>query len=40
MIGEVSEEVKKIVEVTKESVERAIKALKPWGDLNEVGRNN
>ncbi len=38
MIGEVSEEVKKIVEVTKESVERAIKALKPWGDLNEVGR--
>lgn len=38
MIGEVSEEAKKIVEVTKESVERAIKALKPWGDLNEVGR--
>lgn len=38
MIGNVSPEAKKIVEVTKEALEKAIKALKPYGDLNEVGR--
>lgn len=38
MIGDVSPEAKKIVEVTKEALEKAIKALKPYGDLNEVGR--
>ena len=38
MIGEVSPEAKKIVEVTKTALEMAIKALKPYGDLNDVGR--
>lgn len=38
MIGEVSPGAKKLVEVTKEALEKAVAALKPWGDLNEVGR--
>lgn len=38
MIGQVSPEAQKLVVVTKEALERAVAALKPWGDLNEVGR--
>lgn len=38
MIGEVTPRARKIVEVTKEAMEKAIQNLKPWGDLNEVGR--
>ncbi len=38
MIGNVSPEAKKIVEVTKEALDRAFMALAPYGDLNEVGR--
>ena len=38
MIGQVSPEAKQLVEVTKEALERAIASLKPWGDLNDVGR--
>ena len=38
MIGEVSPEARKIVEITKEALDRAFAALKPYGDLNVVGR--
>lgn len=37
MIGEVSEEAKKLVEVTKESVDLALKEVKPWGRLGNIG---
>ena len=36
MIGEVSEERRKLVEVTKECVELGIKAVKPWGFLGDI----
>ena len=38
MIGEVSEERRKLVEVTKECVELGIKAVKPWGFLGDMGQ--
>lgn len=37
MIGEVSSEAKKLVEVTKKCVELGIEAVKPWGFLGDVG---
>ena len=37
MIGEVSEEARKLVEVTKESVDLALKEVKPWGFLGDIG---
>ncbi len=37
LIGEVSEEAKKLVEVTKESVDLAFKEVKPWGFLGDIG---
>lgn len=36
-IGEVSEEARKLVEVTKESVDLALKEVKPWGFLGDIG---
>lgn len=35
-IGEVSAERKKLVEVTRESVQRGLAAVKPWGHLGDV----
>lgn len=35
-IGEVSEERKKLVEVTRESVQRGLAAVKPWGTLRDM----
>lgn len=37
MIGEVSEEAKKLVEVTKECLEIGIAAIKPWGHVGDIG---
>lgn len=37
MIGEVSEEAKKLVEVTKECLYKGIEAVKPWGFLDDIG---
>lgn len=37
MIGEVSEEAKRLVEVTKECLEIGIKAVKPWGHVGDIG---
>lgn len=37
MIGEVSEEAKRLVEVTKECLEVGIKAVKPWGHVGDIG---
>ncbi|KOF57887.1 MULTISPECIES: methionyl aminopeptidase [Clostridium] len=37
MIGEVSKEAKKLVEVTKECLEKGLKAVKPWGFLGDIG---
>ncbi|GAA0075678.1 methionyl aminopeptidase [Clostridium sp. CTA-5] len=37
MIGEVSEEAKKLVEVAKECMEAGVKAIKPWGHLGDIG---
>lgn len=37
LIGEVSEEAKKLVRVTKESVDLALKEVKPWGFLGDIG---
>ncbi len=36
-IGEVSEEAKKLIAVTKESVDLALKEVKPWGRLGDIG---
>ena len=36
-IGQVSEEAKKLVDVTKESVDLALAAVKPWGHLGDIG---
>lgn len=36
-IGEVSPEAKKLVQVTKESVDLALKEVKPWGFLGDIG---
>ena len=37
MIGEVSDEAKKIVSVTKECLNKGIEAVKPWGFLGDIG---
>ena len=37
MIGEVSEEAKKLVKVAKECMEKGIEAIKPWGFLGDIG---
>ena len=37
MIGEVCDEAKKLVEVTKESVDLALQEVKPWGRLGNIG---
>ncbi|MDO4530390.1 MAG: type I methionyl aminopeptidase [Bacillota bacterium] len=37
LIGEVSEEAQKLVAVTKESVDLALKEVKPWGRLGNIG---
>lgn len=37
MIGEVSEEARKLVEITKECMQKGIQAVKPWGRLGDVG---
>ena len=36
MIGEVSEQARKLVEVTKQSIEEGLKAVKPWGTLGDM----
>ncbi len=38
MIGNVSEENKKLVEVTKESVNKGLEMIKPWGFLGDMGQ--
>lgn len=37
-IGEVSEEKKKLVQVTKECVEKGLEQVKPWGFLGDMGQ--
>ena len=37
MIGEVSDEAKRLVEVAKECLEVGIAAIKPWGHLGDIG---
>ncbi|MBU3190930.1 methionyl aminopeptidase [Clostridium bowmanii] len=36
-IGKVSDEAKKIVEITKECLNKGIEAIKPWGFLGDIG---
>lgn len=36
-IGEVTDEAKRLVEVTKECMEAGIKAIRPWGHLGDIG---
>lgn len=38
LIGDVSEEKKRLVQVTKECVEEGLKAVKPWGFLGDMGQ--
>ena len=37
-IGNVSEENRKLVEVTKEAVQKGLEAVKPWGFLGDIGQ--
>lgn len=37
MIGDVTEEAKRLVEITKECLIRGIEAVKPWGFLGDIG---
>ncbi len=37
MIGDVSEDAKRLVEVSKECLEKGIEAVKPWGFLGDIG---
>lgn len=37
MIGEVSEEARRLVEVTKECLNIGIAAVKPWGHVGDIG---
>lgn len=37
MIGEVDEEAKKLVEVTKECLNKGLESVKPWGFLGDIG---
>lgn len=38
MIGDVSDEAKKLVQVTKECVEKGLAEVKPWGFLGDMGQ--
>ncbi len=38
MIGKVHEEMKRLVDVTKECVEKALEQVKPWGFLGDIGQ--
>ncbi len=38
MVGEVSQECKKLVEVTKECLEIGLEKVKPWGFLGDIGK--
>ncbi|MDE7063342.1 MAG: type I methionyl aminopeptidase, partial [Lachnospiraceae bacterium] len=38
MIGTVSEEKRRLVEVTKECVQKGLEAVKPWGFLGDMGQ--
>ena len=40
LIGNVCDEARKLVEVTKESVDLALKEVKPWGRLGEYRRSH
>lgn len=37
MVGNVSENAKRLVEVTKECLEEGMKAVKPWGHIGDIG---
>lgn len=37
MIGQVSDEAKKIVEITKECLNKGVESVKPWGFLGDIG---
>ncbi|GFZ33245.1 methionine aminopeptidase [Clostridium zeae] len=37
MIGEVTEEARRLVEIAKECLEKGLQAVKPWGFLGDVG---
>jgi len=37
MIGEVNEEAKKLVQITKECLNKGLQAAKPWGVLGDIG---
>ena len=37
MIGDVNEEAKKLVEITKECLNKGLQAVKPWGFLGDIG---
>lgn len=37
LIGEVSDEAKKLVQVTKEALDLGLQAVKPWGFLGDIG---
>lgn len=37
MIGDVSDEAKRLVEVSKECLQKGIEAVKPWGFLGDIG---
>ena len=37
MIGEVSDEARKLVEITKECLNKGLEAVKPWGFLGDIG---
>lgn len=37
MIGNVSDKAKRLVEVTKECLDKAIEAVKPWGHIGDIG---
>ena len=37
IVGEASEEAKKLVEVTKECLEKGMEQVKPWGHIGDIG---
>ncbi|HJA57266.1 MAG TPA: M24 family metallopeptidase, partial [Candidatus Bacteroides intestinigallinarum] len=37
MIGEVSDNARKLVEVTRQALQAGLDALKPWGTLGDIG---
>lgn len=38
MVGKVSDEARRLVEVTKECLEKGIEAVRPWGYVGDIGR--